>query len=142
VGHAQPPTDDAQAESKKRAKRGRAAKRPRRAAKPRSDKARAKPRSDKARKPAANARPRAPQRSKAAQAAAQAAQQAEGEVIREGDTSVKVMTFSGLDIEGRLKSPQLLYFVNRVHTEFARPRLPHRSFLPEIARSTQQSPVR
>jgi hypothetical protein len=55
---------------------------------------------------------------------------------------VKVMSFTGLDIEGRLKSPQLLYFVNRVHAEFDRPKLPHRSFMPELQRSTQQEPVR
>src|SRR6185369_14761847 len=29
----------------------------------------------------------------------------------------KVYTFSGLDVEGKLKTPQLLYFLNRVKTE-------------------------
>jgi len=52
------------------------------------------------------------------------------------------MKFTGLDIEGRLKSPQLLYFVSRVHAEFDRPRLPHRSFMPELERTTEQEPVR
>ena len=63
-------------------------------------------------------------------------------IVKEGDTSVKVMSFTGLDIEGRLKSPQLLYFVNRVHAEFERPKLPHRSFMPELERSTQRDPLR
>lgn len=83
-------------------------------------------------------------RSAAAEAARAAAQEsaagADSQIVKEGDTSVKVMSFTGLDIEGRLKSPQLLYFVNRVHAEFERPKLPHRSFMPELERSTQQDP--
>lgn len=79
----------------------------------------------------------------AAQKAAQdAAQGANAQIVKEGDTSVKVMSFSGLDIEGRLKSPQLLYFVSRVHAEFDRPKLPHRSFMPELQRSGEQEPLR
>lgn len=80
--------------------------------------------------------------SPAQKAAQDAAQGANAEIVKEGDTSVKMMSFSGLDIEGRLKSPQLLYFVNRVHAEFDRPKLPHRSFMPELERSTEQEPVR
>ena len=77
----------------------------------------------------------------AARAAQDAAQGANSEIVKEGDTSVKVMEFSGLDIEGRLKSPQLLYFVNRVRAEFDRPRLPHRSFMPELESSTKKEPL-
>jgi hypothetical protein len=55
---------------------------------------------------------------------------------------VKVMEFTGLGIEGRLKSPQLVYFVQRVRAEFDRPLLPHRSFMPELAASTAREPVR
>ena len=62
---------------------------------------------------------------------------AEGEVREEGGTKVKVYRFGGLDISGRLKSPQLLYFLNRLRAEFDRPKLPHRSFLPELQRSTK-----
>ena len=78
----------------------------------------------------------------AQKAAQDAAQGANAEIVKEGDTSVKVMSFTGLDIEGRLKSPQLLYFVSRVHAEFDRPKLPHRSFMPELQRSTRQEPLR
>ncbi len=85
----------------------------------------------------------APSARDAAQAAArEAAQGVDAEIVKEGDTSVKVMQFTGLDIEGRLKSPQLLYFVNRVRAEFDRPRLPHRSFMPEVERSTEAEPLR
>lgn len=55
----------------------------------------------------------------------------------EGGNKVKVIEFSGFDVNGRLKSPQLLYFLNRVRAEFDRPRLPHRSFVPELDRSTK-----
>jgi hypothetical protein len=60
-----------------------------------------------------------------------------GEVRTEGDTQVKVMEFSGLDIEGQLKTPQMLYFLNRLRAEFGHPRLPHRSFMPELQLSTR-----
>ena len=56
----------------------------------------------------------------------------------EGGSKVKVMEFSGLDISGRLKSPQLLYFLSRLRAEFDRPRLPHRSFIGEMERSTHE----
>jgi hypothetical protein len=61
----------------------------------------------------------------------------EAEEVGEGQSKVKVYEFSGLDISGRLKSPQLLYFLNRLRAEFDRPRLPHRSFIPELSRSTK-----
>ncbi|MEM9190166.1 MAG: hypothetical protein AAGF12_13360 [Myxococcota bacterium] len=57
--------------------------------------------------------------------------------ISDGQGKVKVFKFSGLDISGRLKSPQLLYFLNRLRAEFDRPRLPHRSFMPELVRSSK-----
>lgn len=62
---------------------------------------------------------------------------AEADVREEGGQKVKVFRFSGLDISGRLKSPQLLYFLNRLRAEFDRPKLPHRSFVPELVRSTK-----
>jgi hypothetical protein len=60
-----------------------------------------------------------------------------GEVHTEGDTQVKMMEFGGLDIEGQLKTPQMLYFLNRLRAEFGHPRLPHRSFMPELEQSTK-----
>jgi hypothetical protein len=79
--------------------------------------------------------------SEASRAATDAARGVDSEIVKEGETNVKVMRFSGLDVEGRLKSPQLLYFVNRVRAEFDRPKLPHRSFMPELERSTNQDPL-
>ncbi len=63
--------------------------------------------------------------------------EAESEIVQRGGESVKVVKFTGLDVSGRLKSPQLLYFLSRVRAEFERPRLPHRSFRPELERSVR-----
>jgi hypothetical protein len=78
---------------------------------------------------------------------AAAAQRADSEVgsadvHEEGGTEVKTMEFSGLDIEGQLKTPQMLYFLNRLRAEFGRPRLPHRSFMPELQAATQDKAMR
>jgi hypothetical protein len=62
---------------------------------------------------------------------------AESDIVEVDGQKVKVFRFSGLDISGRLKSPQLLYFLNRLRAEFDRPRLPHRSFMPELERSAK-----
>lgn len=60
---------------------------------------------------------------------------AETQVVDEGGTRVKVFRFSGLDLEGQLRSPSLLYFLSRLRAEFDRPRLPHRTFIPELVES-------
>lgn len=56
----------------------------------------------------------------------------------EAGTEIKTLEFTGLDIEGQLKSPQMLYFLKRLRAEFEHPRLPHRSFMPELARSIKE----
>ena len=48
---------------------------------------------------------------------------------------VKVYQFTGLDVEGKLKTPQLLYFLNRVKAEFDTSTPDKRSFMPELERS-------
>jgi hypothetical protein len=105
--------------------------------KPRKKRARAKP--EQQEKPAQERQEKGPTAIAAAQAAASATN---AQIVKEGDTSVKVMSFEGLGIEGRLKSPQLVYFVQRVQAEFARPVLPHRSFMPELNDTTAREPVR
>jgi hypothetical protein len=107
--------------------------------KARKKRARATPKPEKQEKPAQERTEKGPTAIAAAQAAASATN---AQIVKEGDTSVKVMSFEGLGIEGRLKSPQLVYFVQRVQAEFARPVLPHRSFLPELKDSTAREPVR
>lgn len=75
-------------------------------------------------------------------AAAAPAFGAEEQVRKEGDTEVKTVEFTGLDIEGQLKTPQLLYFLTRLRAEFDRPRLPHRSFMPELQRTPGEKSLR
>lgn len=48
----------------------------------------------------------------------------------------KTYTFTGLDIDGKLKTPQLLYFLNRMKAELDTTTPEKRSFLPELKRST------
>lgn len=78
-----------------------------------------------------------PVRESEAAAAEETSEATDDDVHTEGETKVKAMEFSGLDIEGQLKTPQMLYFLNRLKAEFGRPRLPHRSFMPELRRSTR-----
>jgi hypothetical protein len=55
------------------------------------------------------------------------------------DGGTRVFKFSELDIEGRLKSPQLVYFLRRVRAEFAAGDLGHRPFLREMSESRKES---
>lgn len=53
-------------------------------------------------------------------------------------TKTKSYTFGGLDIDGKLKTPQLLYFLNRMKSEFDTTTPDKRSFVPELKRSTDE----
>jgi len=50
----------------------------------------------------------------------------------------KQYTFGGLDIDGKLKTTQLLYFLNRMKSEFDTTTPDKRSFIPELKRSTDE----
>jgi hypothetical protein len=54
------------------------------------------------------------------------------------DGGTRIFKFSELDIEGRLKSPQLVYFLRRVRAEFAAGDLGHRPFLQEMSESRKE----
>jgi hypothetical protein len=56
----------------------------------------------------------------------------------EGKEGVKTYNFGAVEVEGRLRSPQLIYFLRRVRAEFLAGDLGHRSFLPELS-ETQRS---
>ena len=55
-----------------------------------------------------------------------------------GETKTKTYTFTGLDIDGKLKTPQLLYFLNRMKSEFDTTAPDKRSFIPELRRSVDE----
>lgn len=48
------------------------------------------------------------------------------------DGGAKVFRFGEVEVEGRLKSPQIVYFLRRVRAEFAAGDLGHRSFVREL----------
>jgi hypothetical protein len=50
----------------------------------------------------------------------------------------KTFDFTGIDLVGRLRSPQLLYFLDRVSEELELASLEQRSFIPEMVRSLDQ----
>jgi hypothetical protein len=58
-------------------------------------------------------------------------------VVDRGAT--KQFQFTETDVEGRLKVPQLVYFLRRVRAEFAAGDLGHRSFMRELS-ATQRDP--
>lgn len=53
------------------------------------------------------------------------------------DGGAKVFRFGELEVEGRLRSPQLVYFLRRVRAEFAAGDLGHRSFMLELSQTRQ-----
>jgi hypothetical protein len=55
-----------------------------------------------------------------------------------GDQKPKVMDFTGIDISGRLRTPQLLYFLDRAAEELDRASLERRSFIPEMVKSIDE----
>jgi hypothetical protein len=44
-----------------------------------------------------------------------------------------------MDVEGKLKTPQLLYFLNRVKLELEMSAPDHRSFMKELERTAEDS---
>lgn len=66
-----------------------------------------------------------------------AAERARGAGDRDKD-KVQVFDFTGIDLAGRLRTPQLLYFLDRASEELQRASLERRSFLPELFRSIDE----
>lgn len=54
----------------------------------------------------------------------------------------KTFTFEAQQIEGRLKAPQILYFLRRVRAEFDAQALGHRSFLLELSDTRRHRALR
>jgi hypothetical protein len=50
----------------------------------------------------------------------------------------KTFDFTALDLNGRMRSPQLLYFLERANEELERASLEKRSFIPHMVRSMEE----
>jgi hypothetical protein len=61
---------------------------------------------------------------------------------KEDKEGVKTYNFSAVEVEGRLRSPQLLYFLRRVRAEFSAGDLGHRSFLRELSETQREATFR
>jgi hypothetical protein len=68
--------------------------------------------------------------------------ESDGKPVKEEESSegVKTYEFGAVEVEGRLRSPQILYFLRRVRAEFDAATLGHRSFLRELA-DTRNDPA-
>jgi hypothetical protein len=78
-------------------------------------------------------------------APAQRGQTAQGQPkvqTEESKEGVKTYKFGAVEVEGRLRSPQILYFLRRVRAEFDAGDLGHRSFLLELADTQRDSAFR
>jgi hypothetical protein len=84
--------------------------------------------------------PAAPTPAEAAVAAPRAKPASDVVKTEEARAGEKTYTFGAQEVEGRLKSPQILYFLRRVRAQFNPAPLGHRSFLLELA-DTRRHPA-
>jgi len=59
-----------------------------------------------------------------------------GDKKKEG--KVQKFDFTGIDLNGRMRTPQLLYFLERANEELERASLEKRSFIPHMVRSVDE----
>jgi cobalamin biosynthesis Mg chelatase CobN len=79
---------------------------------------------------------------KAAGTAAAKGPEAGNVKVKEDKEGVKTYKFETVEVEGRLKSPQVIYFLRRVRAEFEAGALGHRSFMGELSDSRRSAAFR
>lgn len=71
-------------------------------------------------------------------AAAPAAKDGDKKDDKKKDGKVQKFDFTGIDLNGRMRTPQLLYFLERANEELERASLEKRSFIPHMVRSVDE----
>jgi len=74
----------------------------------------------------------------AAPAAEPAAAAAAAPAEKKKEGKVQKFDFTGIDLNGRMRTPQLLYFLERANEELERASLEKRSFIPTMVRSVDE----
>ena len=62
----------------------------------------------------------------------------DGKVSERRGGKEKLFDFTGLELSGSMRMPQLLYFLERAQQELERASLKRRSFIPEMVRSIDE----
>ena len=75
---------------------------------------------------------------KAEPGAAKAAPAAPAKGDKDKKAKEKTFDFNNLQLNGQLRTPQLLYFLERANEELERASLEKRSFIPHIVRSVEE----
>jgi hypothetical protein len=57
---------------------------------------------------------------------------------KDGKDKVKNFDFNAMDLNGRMRTPQLLYFLERANEELERASLEKRSFVPHMVKSVEE----
>lgn len=70
-----------------------------------------------------------------------AAAEARGKARTRKGGKEKLFDFTGLELDGTLRMPQLLYFLERAQQELERASLERRSFIPEMVRTLDEEPL-
>lgn len=79
-----------------------------------------------------------PKKGDKAPATLDAKQKAPDKGEKKDKEKVKNFDFNALDLNGRMRTPQLLYFLERANEELERASLEKRSFIPHMVRSVEE----
>jgi hypothetical protein len=60
---------------------------------------------------------------------------------KDGKPAVKNFDFTELNLSGKMRTPQLLYFLERASEELERASLEKRSFIPHMVRTVEEEPL-
>ncbi len=88
--------------------------------------------------PPASAQPRSKKADKDGPAAGAPKDDAKAAPKRDGKPGVKNFDFTDFNLSGKMRTPQLLYFLERASEELERASLEKRSFIPHMVRTVEE----